>query len=247
MAKPPLQALYKGLRQKRVFIFDFDGVIANTLVDLAIAVNKALQHFGLPQLETSAIRCFVGDGSTILIERCLREAAKTAGKTDLSLENTCKELLSWYKKYYEEHAVEKTALYPGIKRLLERIRAENAFAAVVTNKPYPLSSLIAKKLGVFDYFTAIISPEDVAGSLKPMPDGLAEALRRINALNFPNEQYTAQDVIMIGDSPQDILAGKNFGCETCAVLKGYNESKTLFATHADFYVNLASDLWNVFA
>ncbi len=254
MKATPLNELSAGPREKKVFLFDFDGVLVDSLGGIALSVNATLEHFGFPPVDTETVRGFVGDGARRLISRIFSVAAEMTGRrTDaekpLSFsDGDIDSFLLWYRAYYEAHATEKTQVYPGIRELLQKIKEAGAHAAVVTNKPSSLASIISERLGIAEYLDAIIGPEAAGGKTKPAPDGLIEALRRINILaSESGRKYSARDALMTGDSPQDVLAGKNFGCETCAVLKGYTAPSTLFEAGADFYVNLAGDLGNIFA
>ena len=245
----PLDKLSERLAQKKAFLFDFDGVLADSLPDIAASVNAALAHFGLPAIATDDVRCFVGDGARRLIERSFAAASAIAqGRAAPFAESDIAGFLGWYRAYYEARATERTTLYPGIKELLQEIRKKGFCAAAVTNKPSSLARIISERLGIAGLLDAIVGPEEAGGKTKPAPDGLIEALRRINA-RLPKgcRPCTAQDAVMTGDSPQDVLAGKRLPCTTCAVLKGYIAPQALFDAGADLYVNLASDLRNVLA
>ena len=247
-ATPP-EELAARLAQKKAFLFDFDGVLADSLPDIAASVNAALAHFGLPSLATDDVRRFVGDGARRLIKRSFEAArAKAECRAAPFAESDIDGFLVWYKAYYEAHATEETRLYPGVKELLAEIRERGCRAATVTNKPSSLARIISERFGIAELLDAIIGPEEAGGKTKPAPDGLMEALARINVrLPKGSRPYTARDALMTGDSPQDVLAGKRFGCETCAVLKGYTAPQALLDAEADLYVNLASDLRNVLA
>ena len=245
----PVDELTARLSSKKVFLFDFDGVLSDSLPDIAASVNVTLAHFSLPQLSVEDVRAFVGDGARRLVARSFEAArAKDGCRGEPFAESEIDGFLSWYKAYYEAHATDNTNPYPGVQELLAKIKTSGAYTATVTNKPSSLAHIICERFGIAGYLDAIIGPEEAGGKTKPAPDGLIEALKRINAL-LPEgcRPCTAQDAVMTGDSPQDVLAGKRFGCTTCAVLKGYTAPQALFEAGADLYVELAADLRNVIA
>ena len=249
LAATPLDELRERLSQKKVFLFDFDGVLADSLADIAASANAALAHFSLPAIALEDVRRFVGDGARRLVARSFGAARAKAGERRPPFaESEIDGFLVWYQAYYEAHATELTTSYPGVPALLKEIKASGAHAAAVTNKPTSLARIIAERLGIAELLDAIIGPEEAAGKTKPAPDGLIEALRRINA-SLPKgcRPYTALDAVMTGDSPQDVLAGKRMPCTTCAVLKGYTAPQALYEAGADLYVELAADLRNVLA
>ena len=106
-------------------LFDLDGTLLNTLQDLTDATNAALRRFGCPERSIGEIRSFVGNGARNQIRLSL------PGRDD---DPDLDAVLAWYKAYYAEHCQIKTAPYPGIAELLERLKGEWPMA-IVSNKP----------------------------------------------------------------------------------------------------------------
>ena len=92
-------------------IFDMDGTLLDTLIDLKNAVNHVLEQFGYPTRSTAEIRRFLGGGARNLIVRAMPEG---------SSEEKIDEVLDVYRVYYAEHSNDLTAPYPGIVEMLER-------------------------------------------------------------------------------------------------------------------------------
>ncbi len=234
----------KAFSSKRVFMFDFDGVLADSISDIASSVNAALSFSGFPELPEEQLCSFVGDGARKLI---LRAFSASAGeeKKEILTDSYIDSRLLWYKDYYNNHAVIRTTLFPGVMELLQAIKAAGAYAAVVSNKPLSTTRIISGKLGISPYLTSVIGPEN-AGKAKPAPDGLEAALSEVNKAAGTGN-FTPSDVLMTGDSPQDILAGRNFGCMSCAVLNGYSAKEKLLEAGPDACVGFAGDLLELFA
>ena len=65
-----------NLKTVKAIIFDFDGVIADTVADIAGAVNKTLENFGFTTLPVETVLSFTGDGAVKLLQRALEAADK---------------------------------------------------------------------------------------------------------------------------------------------------------------------------
>lgn len=228
-----------------VYVFDCDGVIINSGEDIAGAVNAALKEFGFWTVPVEKIVEFTGDGARNLILHALDFSTK--GKLDVSSgygKESVEKVLSFYLDYYKNHPVEKTYLYAGIKEFLGKLREKGKRVCLLTNKPKNIARIILEKLGIFEYFDLITGPDtlDENGEkikMKPEPDGLIYTLRILNK-RF-NEEYTNKNVIMFGDSAQDIKAGKAFGCMTVACRGGLGNKDKLLAENPDLCFSVAGE------
>ena len=230
----------------QIYFFDCDGVIINSGADLASSVNETLRHFGYWTLSEAQIISFIGDGARALVLRALR--ASTKNHFNMESERRRKEfeeIFAWYLEYYTAHPVEKTVLYAGIKELLRVLKEKKKNIVLITNKPASIARIILEKLGVFRYFDFIIGPDskDEFGNqieCKPSTSGFEYALRELN--RRCGMVYTAKNAIMFGDSAQDIVAGKAFGCKTVACRGGLGNKEKLLAEDADFCFSVASEI-----
>ncbi len=229
-----------------LYIFDFDGTLVNTGDDIAYCVNLALKQFGYWEIPSKDIVSFVGDGARNLILRSLK--ASTKNKFDETTPYNSKQLkqvLDWYKDYYSKNPVNKSYVYAGIKELLRVLKAKGKNTAILTNKPRCQIDAILSHFKLTDFFDLIVTPEttDPNGNpikMKPEPDGLAFITDQINA-KF-NTNLTNKNVIMLGDSAQDIIAGKAFGCKTVACRGGMGNREKLLEQNADFCFSVASEI-----
>lgn len=229
-----------------LYIFDFDGTIIVSSLDLAESVNAGLKSQGYWELEQKEILSFVGDGSTKLILRALN--ASTKGKFNPDTDYGKKQFEAVYKAYfdhYSKNCVNKTRLYAGIRHLLQTLKEKNKYTALLTNKPQAFTEIILEKLELAQFFDIVVNPEttDKNGSkikMKPEPDGLAFITQKINEKFGTN--LTNKNVIMIGDSAQDIIAGKAFGCKTVACRGGMGNREKLLEQKADFCFSVASEI-----
>ena len=106
-------------------VFDLDGTLLNTLDDLADSTNYALAQFGFPTRSVEEVRRFVGNGVRKLMER-----AVPAGTDSERFEA----VFDCFKRYYVEHCMVKTDLYPGVADLLHELKTAGYKIAIVSNK-----------------------------------------------------------------------------------------------------------------
>jgi len=192
---PSASALSSNAPRPAALLFDLDGTLVDSKRDIADAVCAALKDVGRAPLPVEAIVPMIGDGARALVTRALgTDAADTA-----LLERT----LSCFQRAYAARPCVHTTLMPGAREALSIALPR----AVVTNKPRAITELVLESLGIAGAFSAIYAGGD--GPLKPAPDGVIAAA---NALGVPVSQAW-----LVGDGPQDVLAGRAAGCFTVVV------------------------------
>jgi phosphoglycolate phosphatase len=206
----------------RLLVFDLDGTLVDSKEDLAVAVNVALESFDLPPLPHPMIYSYVGDGATALIRRALPPE-----KSDL-----LQEVLDRFLAYYGRHLLDTTRAYPGVVEALRKWSGMYRMA-VLTNKPLGMTEAILSGLSLAGHFHDVRGG-DSFDNKKPHPEGLLRILRQAGVV--------AAEAMMIGDSRNDVLAGRAAGTVTCGVTYGLGASG--FAEHPpDFAVDRFPDLF----
>jgi phosphoglycolate phosphatase len=195
-------------------IFDLDGTLADTLLDIAAGVNHALSAEGLPPADPETIKTWVGEGYRVL----MRRAAPDADDAQL-----CR-LIQTGGDYYAAHATDQTRLYPGIMELLQTLNQAAVPMAVLSNKPDPITKPTIDAICPGIRFHAIIGYRDEA-SRKPDPALALEIARRMSLP--PNR------VLFVGDSATDIATARNAGMPSFAVTWGFRSREQLQAAAPD--------------
>lgn len=203
-------------------IFDLDGTLLDTSRDITNAINFLRNHYKMPLMTVHEVVRHVGRGVTRLLETAVVEG------TSIDV-NEARIMII---KYYSEHLLDETIVYPGINSLLESICNEYILA-VASNKPAFLTEACLKGLGLSQFFKLIVGPE-TGGAGKPDP----AMLRHIS------EKFGTDfgKILMVGDSPVDIEAAQNLGCASCAVTWGYNVNEVLHESRPDFIIHAPPDL-----
>jgi phosphoglycolate phosphatase len=184
----------------RVLIFDLDGTLIDSKLDLAHSINATLEHMGRAPLAHDTIYSFVGNGAPVLVRRALGE-----GVTDQEAD----EGLVYFLSYYRAHMLDNTVAYPGVREGLELLK--NNPLAVLTNKPVNFSRAILDGLGLSRYFRFVYGGNSFEKK-KPDPMGVEILLRDLAAA--PTE------AMLVGDSEVDVQTARNAGIWACGVSYG---------------------------
>ncbi|MEI6602329.1 MAG: HAD-IA family hydrolase [Clostridia bacterium] len=212
-------------------IFDFDGVLIDSSIDICNAVNFTLELYDRRRLPNETIVAYVGTGAKKLLRLCFAEAENTAAEqTPFDLET----VYDTYLAYYLAHCADASALYNGVVETLKRLKQAKIHCAIVTNKPELLTKKICDELQITQYFDLIVGPESLA-TMKPDPEGIQLVLSATNT--------APAQALMVGDSDSDIFAGKNAGVKTCAVTFGLGDLTRLLAAQPDLIVEQFSEIY----
>ena len=184
----------------KLAIFDLDGTLADSLRDLADAVNIALAEFGYPTHTVEAYKYFVGNGAKKLCERALPKGKRN--------EAEIKRLLARFGEYYSEHCFDHTAPYEGMPETVKRLTEAGVICAVASNKPDDFSPVVVEKLYGRGLFTIVRGKREGVPT-KPAPDIVYGICRE---LDVPLEE-----TVFIGDSCVDVQTAVNAGlpCNGC--------------------------------
>ena len=186
-----------------LLIFDLDGTLVDSKLDLAQAVNATRSHMGMSPLDNERVYSYVGNGAPVLIRRAMGAQAT---------EPEVQEALEFFLEYYREHYLDYTTLYPGVREALDRLRAAGKRMAVLTNKPVRISRAILEGLGVAGHFFQIYGGNSF-DLKKPDPVGVAALMKEAG--------IPADRCLMIGDSSVDIQTARNAGVASCGVTYGF--------------------------
>lgn len=187
----------------KLLIFDLDGTLVDSRLDLANAVNATLRHMGMDPLANERVYTYVGNGAPMLVRRALGESAT---------EPQVEEALEFFLEFYREHDLDHTVLYPGVRESLDRLREAGVQMAVLTNKPVRMSRHIVEGLGVGGHFFRVYGGNSFDHK-KPHPVGIETLM---------NEAGVGRDAtLMVGDSSVDVRTARNAGIACCGVTYGF--------------------------
>jgi phosphoglycolate phosphatase len=216
------------MNNKKCVVFDLDGTLLDTLVDLKNSVNFVLRGNGFSERSLEEIRAFVGNGIENLMRRAL--------PSDIS-EDVFQKCFGDFKAYYKVHSEDFTKEYDGISEVLKKLKANGFYLAVVSNKAdFAVSTLCEKFFpNIFDY--AFGEREGVRR--KPYPDSLNEIIKKLGVKK--------EDAYYVGDSEVDIKTAHNAAVKCIACTWGFRERNVLEAEAPEYIINSPTEILEILA
>jgi phosphoglycolate phosphatase len=218
----------KNFNDLELIIFDLDGTLVDSSVDITNALNYAITAYGLKPIAVEDTIKIVGEGLTRLIEKILAASGDSLrrGDNNASIKDSA---LDRFIQYYSEHLADFTKPYPEVTKTLEMLGGYKK--AVISNKREALSKKLLEQVGLIKFFNAVLG-SDSASERKPSPAPVKKVLEILGV-----EPHRA---IIVGDSNFDIEAGKGAGVTTIAVTYGYRSREMLAS--ADFLIDNMNQL-----
>lgn len=205
----------------KLIIFDLDGTIIDSLDDLTDATNHMLSEMHKGMLSRSDVRKLVGQGARRLVERAL------PGISLCDIERA----LGYFLSFNDDHIVDKTRPYPDVPETLTSLKVAGCRLAVISNKNASLCRKVIDTLGLKEFFETVIGA-DTMPFRKPSPEPILKLLRDFGV--NPGE------AVIIGDSINDVAAGKAAGVMTVGCTYGYGEKSEV--EDADYLVGAFAEI-----
>jgi phosphoglycolate phosphatase len=210
---------------KKAVLFDLDGTLADTIQDLAGAVNRCLSRRGLPEHDIELFKLMVGEGFRNLVTRALPERLRS----DAYVESARAEAAA----DYAERCLDETRPYPGVRELLSALAARSVPFVVLSNKPDELTKKVVS--GLFpDFAFALVRGESPRFPRKPDPASALDACALLGAA--PGE------TLYLGDSGVDMETAKAAGFLALGALWGFRSEAELRESGADALLASPLDL-----
>ena len=199
----------------KAIVFDLDGTLLDTLLDLQKSVNFALKSLQFPEISYEHARVSIGNGTTMLMRRC------TPKNID---EETQLKAFNLFSEYYSLHYNDSTKPYEGIANLLSKLKALGYKLGVISNKLDPK----AKELVEFHFPNTF---DAVQGTYLDKPKKPSKIITDmlLNSLGINGEE-----ALYIGDTEVDLECAKNGNMKFILVGYGYRTIDELKKTCPTF-------------
>ena len=210
---------------KKLVIFDLDGTLLDTIADLAMATNHALNQLGYPTHAEETIRTFVGNGVNKLLERALPEEERT--------EENVVRMRTHFVPYYDAHNADLSRPYPGIVALLEELQARGLMIAVASNKYQEATLKLVKHYFPTIGFVEILGQREGI-AVKPDPTIVSDILKKADV--------SKEETLYVGDSGVDMQTALNAGVDAVGVTWGFRPRTELEGFHPMAIIDKAEEL-----
>jgi phosphoglycolate phosphatase len=193
----------------KAILFDLDGTLIDSVHDLCATMNSLLAGMGRRPVSVAEMKDCTGDGLKVMLDKAFRLTG--APIEPAQIEPGMKRFL----EIYEQVIPRPTCIFPGIMDFLRRQKDAGVKMAVVTNKHESASRRLLRQLELTQYFSSVIGGDSCA-ERKPHPLPLLTALEQIGE--------KPDHAVMIGDSPNDVLAARAAGIAVLAINSGYTRN-----------------------
>jgi len=197
-----------------VYLFDVDGTLLDSALDICGAIQQVLTpHLPAP-LEFAYLRSFIG----YHLDVCFQEVLPAFSRDQLN------DLIQQYRTVYTGRNHASTKLYPGVKEALAALPGRKSTA---TTKGTPTTRIVLEMFGLLPHFDHVQGTDGFPS--KPAPDVILKSMEALGARQG--------ECLMVGDSAADMEAGRAAGIKTCAVLYGYGKRELLARHQPDFWID----------
>lgn len=195
-------------------VFDLDGTLVDSRLDLAESTNEMLSSYGADPLPVDRIAAMVGDGAKQLVLRALKSAGRRA-ETD--------EALQRFRAIYDRRLLNHTKPYEGIVDVVRRA-GRIASLGVLTNKPAAPTDRLLASFGLAPFFQWVIAG-DSGVPRKPDPTGLKQMMQNAGASNG--------ETLLVGDSMIDVMTARSAGVQICVARYGFGQLRGELTLQSD--------------
>ncbi|SJL83714.1 Phosphoglycolate phosphatase [Vibrio palustris] len=217
----------------KLIAFDLDGTLLDSVPDLAVAADQTVQALGFSSVAEEQVRDYVGNGADLLIGRALSQSMQVSAELSPEL---LKRARVMFDDNYGKTGHKNSHLYPNVRDTLNTLHQAGYVLAVVTNKPSQFVPDILAQHEIDGFFSDVLGG-DAFTEKKPNP----------MPLNYLLEKYqvSPEQMLMVGDSKNDILAAKNAGCASFGLTYGYNHGEPIEQSQPTYVADNVSELLKI--
>ena len=218
--------------QNRAFetiVFDLDGTLVDSVVDVANAVNRVLSDSSLALIEESSRRQLLGEGARIRIRKAFAMRGSELSETELD------SLTRDFNRYYSDALTDNTKPYEEVADVLQTLGSDGFRLAVCTNKDENSARKVLTALGLMPPIEDVAGP-DTFGVQKPNPRHLLGLVEKLGG--------NATSTLMVGDSSHDVETARAAGIPVAVVDWGYT-SVPASQLGGDYLLRRFSDLLKI--
>ena len=208
----------------KLIIFDFDGTLGDTRANIIMTMQETMRVLGYPVAGEEAIAATIG----LTLEDGFRELFPGLTERDIL---RCADV---YRDLFEKNRRKMIpTLFPHVKETLNRLKERGYILSVASSRQSVSLRGFLHDMSVEDCISYILGADNVEKS-KPDPEPVLKTLRE---LGIP-----AEESLVVGDMPVDIIMGLRAGAATCGVTYGNSSRDDLVEAGAGYIIDDISEL-----
>ena len=204
-------------------VWDMDGTVLNTLIDLRDSVNYVLRKYNMPEHTIEEYRRYFGSGIRYALECAVVDGTPS---------ETLDEMLPIFKEHYDVHCLDNTCPYDGILDAMKKLKEKGYKMAIVSNKIDSAVKELNEKF--FKEYVDVAIGETPGTNRKPAPDMVEQALKELGS--------SKEESIYIGDSEVDLQTAINSSLPCISVLWGFRDRDYLIEQGATTFAETPEEL-----
>lgn len=213
----------------RLVIFDFDGTLGDTRANIVLTMRRTICAMGLPERDEKAIVATIG----VPLEEGFAQMYPGISEEEMQRGARC------YREIFEQsRKVLVPDLFPHVKETLSELKKRGLALTVASSRRSASLNDFLVEMGIAPYISYVLGADNVTKA-KPDPEPVLKTLRDLG--------MKAEETLVVGDMPVDILMGLRAGAKTCAVTYGNASREALVEAGADYVIDDLSDLLEILA
>lgn len=210
----------------KLFIFDFDGTLADSRTNIANSLNHALREYNFDEIEPTAIHPLIGK---LTLDLTFKKFYPDIDDDQLEA------LLAAFKERQRENAVNELKFFPNVVSTLTELTERGATLAILTSKYASQINFILQGFDLARYFQ-VVWGEGIIPAHKPDKACVEYIWTQLE------NRFNTENTVMIGDSSVDVKTALNAGIPMIAVTHGIDTRDTLTEIGAHFLIDDFSQL-----
>ncbi len=212
---------------KGLIIFDFDGTLGDTRRNIVTTMQMTIAELHLPNRSEEECAATIG----LPLAGCFRTLFPDIQE---ELIPRCAET---YRRFFNENLKNiHPEAFPGIVETLAILHQKGLTVTIASSRSHNSLMELTRNMGIADYISYILGADDVKEA-KPNPEPVLKTLADMH--------FDANETLVVGDMPVDILMGTNAGARTCGVTWGNGTKDELEDVGANFIIDKIEDILTI--
>ena len=211
----------------KLIILDFDGTLGDTRANIVLTMRRTLVRLGYAVPDEETIAATIG----VPLEKGFEQMLPGISPADVAL------CARTYREIFEKCRKELVPnLFPHVMETLDALKEAGYVLTIASSRSYGSLKEFLQEMGIAPYISYVLGANSVTHA-KPHPEPVLKTMADLG--------FQADETLVVGDMPVDILMGKGAGAHTCAVTYGNASREELIAAGADYVIDDFSELTGI--